>query len=52
MVEENKYGNMKGKIREEGKEFFKHKWMSFREDDLLGKRISFSSVKAMVVPSW
>lgn len=52
MVEENKYGNMKGKIREEGKEFFKHKWMSFREDALLEKTISFSSVKVMVVPSW
>lgn len=40
-VEENKYDNMEGKMREEGKEFCNCKLMSFRKDKLLGKKISF-----------
>lgn len=40
MVKKNKYGNTKGKIREEGKEFFRHKWVSFRRVVLLGKKKS------------
>lgn len=41
-VEENKYDNMEGKMREEGKEFCNCKLMSFRKDKLLGKKYPFN----------